>query len=89
MLHHIDVDDPTIEEIEEIDDHFKYQIFSEFLIGSFMIRALKEERYEEVVQLINEIKRRIADETLDDELFFSMCRDEHFTKHFDPKCFFE
>jgi len=76
----------TVDEEPRIENAHLYH---EMMIGSLMISAIKNEQYEHVVALIKEMKRRIADETVDDDLFYKLCTADYFREHFDPICFFE
>jgi len=87
----IAVTPPALQEfqrvLEEIDAD--NSIFHEYMIGALMISALKKEQYQVVHELICEIKRRIANDTVDSELLFELCHADHFLQYFDPRCFFE
>ena len=83
-IHDISVNDFVVEDIP-VDN----SVFHEYMIGSLMISALKHEQYEIVHELIQEMKRRIADDTVDSDLLFKLCHAKYFLEHFDPRCFFE
>ena len=83
-IHDISANDFLCEEIPADNS-----VFHEYMIGTLMIQALKHEHYEVVHELILEMKRRIADDTVDSDLLFALCHAKHFLEYFDPKCFFE